>query len=145
MCGSGCTSDQRLKQNIEPLTGAVDKLLQLKGVTFEWKNPEEHQDHKGTQTGVIAQDVQKVFPQWVRETDKGFLNVDPDARTMVALTVEGFRELKTENDELRQRVQWLEAGRRPMISGVGEGGIGLGLLAVAGAVLARRKRSDATA
>jgi Chaperone of endosialidase len=138
-----CNSDQRLKQNIEPLTGALDKLLQLKGVTFEWKNPEDHGDHKGTQTGVIAQEVEKVFPQWVRETEKGVKNVDPDARTMVALTVEGFRELKAQNDELRLRVQSLEAGRRPMISGIGEGGVGLGLIAVAGAVLiSRRRRSE---
>jgi hypothetical protein len=145
-CGVSCNSDRRLKQNIEPLTGAIDKLLQLKGVTFEWKNPEEHGNHTGAQTGVIAQDVERIFPQWVHETEKGFKNVDPDARTVVALTVEAVRELKAQNDELRARVASLEAGRRPTMSRFGEGGLGLGFgVAVAGAaVVMRRKRSDAS-
>jgi hypothetical protein len=142
-CGSGCSSDRRLKDNIKPMTGALATLLELKGVTFEWRKPEEHQNHAGPQTGVIAQDVQKVFPQWVHENPDGFLSVDPDARSVLGLTVEGFRELKTENGELRDRIRSLEAGRRPMMSGFGEGGIGLGLVAVAGAlVMTRRKRPE---
>lgn len=143
-CGSGCNSDRRLKQNIQPLTGALDKLLELRGVTFEWKNPEEHENHRGVQTGVIAQEVEKVFPQWVRQTDKGVLNVDPDARTMVGLTVEAFRELKAENDRLKERVSALESGRQPRISGFNLNGIGLGVggLAIAGALVASRRRRE---
>jgi hypothetical protein len=84
--------------------------------------------------------VQRVFPQWVGETDKGFLTVDPDARSMVALTAEGFRELKAENDDLRDRVKALEAGRRPLVPGMGEGAMGLGLMAMAGVFVATRRR-----
>jgi hypothetical protein len=142
-CGSGCTSDRRLKRNIQPLAGALDRLLQLKGVTFEWKNPEEHESHTGSQVGVIAQEVEEVFPQWVRVNESGFKNVDPDARAVLGLTVEGFRQLKAENNDLRDRVKSLEAGRRPLVSGLGEGGIGCGLVAIAGAPIAtRRKRSE---
>jgi hypothetical protein len=143
-CGSGCNSDRRLKENIAPLKGALDKLLKLKGVTFAWKNPEEHQNHQGMQTGVIAQEVQGVFPQWVRENENGFLNVDPDARSVLGLTVEALRELKVENADLKARVKVLESAQRPAVSmRAGEFGLsamaGVGLL---GACALRRKRED---
>jgi hypothetical protein len=129
-CTGTCSSDSRLKQNVRPLTDALDTLLQFKGVTFEWKNPEEHQNHTGKQTGVIAQDVEKVFPQWVGEDKKGFKTVDPDARTVLALQVEAFRELKARSDAQEERIKALEANRRPLISGLtAEGGLfGIGFV-----------------
>jgi Chaperone of endosialidase len=152
--GNSCTSDVRLKQNVKPLTGALDTLLQLKGVTFEWKNPEEHNNHTGTQAGIIAQDVEKVMPQWVGENKKGFKTVDPDARTMLGMTVEAFREVndrlkvvETENDALKkqaakQQVQLdkqqaeideIKHGRDPISHGPG---FGPGMLALLAAVFA---------
>jgi hypothetical protein len=142
-CGGSCNSDRRLKQDIEPLTGALDKLTQLRGVTFKWKNPEEHENHTGTQTGLIAQEVQTVFPQWVRENEKGTLNVDVDPRAMAALTVESIRALKTDNDLLKERVAALESGRQPRISGFNLNGVGFGVGGLAlglGLVISRRKR-----
>jgi hypothetical protein len=143
VCQLGCSgSDERLKQHIAPLRNPLQTLLQLKGVTFEWKNPAEHENHTGTQIGVIAQDVEKVFPQWVGEHE-GYKTVDPDARTVLALSVEGFRQLKSENDELRRRVNALEANRRPLISGMGQeaGALGLGFAALASVfMVSRRKR-----
>jgi hypothetical protein len=67
---SGCTawtnnSDIRLKKNVKTLEGALDRLLQLRGVTFEWKNPSEHGNRQGVQRGFIAQEVEKVIPEWV--------------------------------------------------------------------------------
>jgi hypothetical protein len=146
VCEFGCSSDERLKQNIEPLTGALDKILQLKGATYEWKDPAEHQNHTGTQIGVIAQQVEKVFPQWVREDNKGFKTVDPDPRTMTALTVEGFRTLKAENDALKERVKALETGTHPIMGSTGLGGnsgwaFG-GLALVSSLILSRKKRED---
>jgi hypothetical protein len=147
---SGCSSDRRLKQNIEPLTGAADKLLQLHGVSFDWKNPEEHEDQPGRQVGFIAQDVERIFPQWVGEDKKGFKTLVIPEKAMAALTVESLRSLKAENDalrtqssDLRHRVEALEAGRRPMVSGFGEGGIGFGLLAVAGAIMTTKRKRNA--
>jgi hypothetical protein len=131
-----CSSDERLKKNIEPLPSAtaLEQMLKLRGVSFEWKNPEEHQNHAGTQTGVIAQDVEKVIPQWVGEDKKGFKTVDPDARTVLALTVESFREVKVENDELKRRldkqqeeIDRLLHGKDPISQGPG---FGAGMLAL---------------
>jgi hypothetical protein len=142
----------RLKKNVKPLSGALDELLLLKGVTFEWKNPEQHENHIGPQMGVIAQDVEKVFPQWVRETEAGFKNVDPDARTVLALTVESIRSLKTENDSLREAVKAQNARLdalegKPRLSSIVPASLRLlsfgGVFALGAAfVVSRRKRSD---
>src|SRR5687768_5367909 len=58
-------SDVRLKRNVSTLEGSLDKLLKLRGVTFEWKDPAKHVGRFGVQTGFIAQEVEKVFPDWV--------------------------------------------------------------------------------
>jgi Chaperone of endosialidase len=140
----------------QALSGALDQLLQLKGVTFEWKNPEEHLNRTGPQTGMIAQDVRKVFPQWVNETpDSKVLTVEPDARTVLALNVEAFRELKNKSDKqqaqidkLQRQLDILTNGKDPISSGPGFGTgtlalMGLGLGGFAGASrLIRRKREE---
>jgi hypothetical protein len=93
------------------------------------------------QRGFIAQEVEKVMPEWVGVDKEGFKTLNLTG--MEPMVVESLRTLKTENDELRERVRALEAGRRPMISGLGEGGIGFGLAVVAGAVVfVRRRRVD---
>jgi Chaperone of endosialidase len=145
-CVAGfCASDQRFKKNVAPLTGATDKLLQLKGVTFEWNNPEEHGNQAGVQTGFIAQEVEKVFPGWVDENNKGMKGIVLPPMQLAALQIEAFREQKAEIDALKAQVKALEDNRRPMISLNTAGGtlFGFGLAAMAGAVvISRRKRSE---
>jgi hypothetical protein len=109
-CGGTCTSDIRLKKNVKPLKGALDELLQLKGVTFEWIDPTKHDNHTSTQEGVIAQDIQKLRPQWVHETpDTHVLTVDPDQRTVLALTVEAFREVNDRANKAEARADKADA------------------------------------
>lgn len=91
----GCASDIRLKQDIQPLEGALDKLVKLNGVSFEWKkNPGTHY------MGFIAQEVEKQFPILVEtEPDDGYKTVNYNG--MTAPIVEAIKELKAENDNLR--------------------------------------------
>jgi Chaperone of endosialidase len=136
------SSDSRLKKNIQPLAGALDDLLRLKGVTFEWNNADDHAGQTGTQRGFIAQDVEKVFPGWVGVDQKGFKTLS--VQQIEALEVESIRALKAENDDLKERVKALE-GRRPVASNAGglELGLGgLGLAAVGMVVFGRRKRDE---
>ena len=60
------TSDERLKKNIEEIGDeSNEKVKQLRPVTYQWK----HQTHNKSQAGFIAQEVEKVLPELVKEND----------------------------------------------------------------------------
>lgn len=63
-------SDKRLKKDIKPVEKAIDKIKALKPVSWSWKDPEQ-----GISTGFIAQDVEKVMPELVREEGKSGLGL----------------------------------------------------------------------
>jgi hypothetical protein len=63
--GGTCSSDLRTKQNVEPITGALDRVLKLRPVSFEYKAQPGVR-----QTGFIAQEVEKVMPQLVVDDGK---------------------------------------------------------------------------
>jgi hypothetical protein len=92
----GVVSDRRLKKNIAPLNGALERLLKLRSVTFEYKDPEKVHQFKGTQTGFIAQDVEQVFPEWVTENAEGYKTVS--IRGFESESVQAIRELRQEKD-----------------------------------------------
>ncbi len=96
------SSDVRLKKNIHPMAGALEKMLALHGVTFEWKDPASQGNLTGTQMGMIGQEVEKVFPEWVSEDPAGMKVIS--VRGFEALTVEAVRELQEENKSLRREV-----------------------------------------
>jgi hypothetical protein len=89
-------SDRRLKKNIKPIIGALGRLMALQGVTYQWKYPESQGNMTGTYTGMIAQDVEPVFPEWIRERENGYKTL-----TVIGfegIVVEALRELRAEND-----------------------------------------------
>jgi hypothetical protein len=137
-------SDRRFKKNVAPVLDAIDQLLKLQGVNFEWIEPEKHNDSAGTQIGFIAQDVEKVFPSWVKTDAEGFKALS--ISQIEGLEVESIRMLKLQNDLLAQRVKELESGHRPLVSGLDLNGVGFGVggLAIGFGlvVVARRKRPD---
>ena len=63
------SSDERLKKNISMIDGrqALKKLSQLQGVTFDWVNPQQHA--QAVCAGVVAQQVEAVFPEWVHNIE----------------------------------------------------------------------------
>ena len=101
------TSDMRLKDKIETISGALDKLLQLRGVGFVWREPEKFDDAAGPQMGLIAQEVEQVFPEWVVETSSGFKILV--FRGFEALVVEALRELSTNIADVKARLDKLDA------------------------------------
>ena len=87
-------SDGRLKENIEPIQGALDKVNILSGITFNSRG------QKKRQAGLIAQDLQKVLPEVVHENENGMLSVAYG--NTVSLLVEAIKELRSEVADLRQ-------------------------------------------
>jgi len=92
----GVFSDRRLKKDILPLDGALERLLKLKSATFKYKDPKKSHQFEGTQIGFIAQEVEEVFPEWVTENGEGYKVVS--IRGFESLTVQALRELRAEKD-----------------------------------------------
>jgi hypothetical protein len=95
------TSDARLKENVTPLYGALDKVSLIRGVSFDWT--EEHIAERGGEddyfvrkhdVGVIAQEVEAVLPQVVATRNNGFKAVRYEK--IVPLLIEAIKELKAE-------------------------------------------------
>lgn len=86
------TSDIAEKENIQPLDNALDKILNLQGVSFNWKED-------GTkESGVIAQQVENHIPEAVTKVD-GYYSVNP--YTLIGYLIESIKELKQEITELK--------------------------------------------
>jgi hypothetical protein len=91
-------SDRNLKENIEPILNAVEKVQQLNGVTY---NRNDLEDTTKRYAGIIAQDLQAVLPEAV-EGDS-ILRVDYNAT--IGLLIEAIKELKTEVDDLKAKLK----------------------------------------
>jgi len=105
-------SDKRLKKEIAPLTDALGKLLKLRGVRFEWRRPEAMGNQTGLQMGLIAQEVEKVFPEWVAAGPDGYKELT--IRGFEALTIEAVRELLSEIEGLKARLD--KASRQQQVA-----------------------------
>lgn len=88
-------SDIRYKNEISTIPNALDKITQLRGVNFKWKDMED----KNLQMGVIAQDVEKVFPELVSTNHDGYKTVA--YANLVGALIEAIKEQQTQIDELK--------------------------------------------
>lgn len=99
-------SDARLKDNVRPIEGALGAVLAIGGKTFDWcdshiatRGGEDGLFVRKADFGVIAQDVERVFPRAVCARPDGHLAVD--YAKLAALAFQAIIELKAEVDELR--------------------------------------------
>lgn len=97
------TSDLRLKQEVRPILGALNRLLHLRGVSFAWKEPEKMGNQTNRQMGLIAQEVMDVIPEWVSTSPDGYLELTITG--FEALVIEAIRELHTEIENLEARLE----------------------------------------
>ena len=96
------TSDERLKDIVNPITVDLDKLSKLRKVYFNWKDKPD----SNLQLGMIAQDVQELYPELVSEAD-GQLSLSYEKLSVIAL--EAIDVLHNENNELKSRIERLES------------------------------------
>lgn len=103
------SSDSRLKKDIQPLAGTLDKVLRLRGVSYLMKDDP-------TQTrkiGVIAQELETEYPELVATDDKGmksvaYANLTPVLIEAVKALQAENKALKDDNDALKVRLERLE-------------------------------------
>jgi hypothetical protein len=110
-------SDERLKENIETITSALDKVMTLRGVTYNSNQLAESFGYinKEKQVGVIAGDVEKVLPEAVKPAPFDLIRIDENTEIsrsgenyktvqyekLVPLLIEAIKELKLELDTLK--------------------------------------------
>jgi hypothetical protein len=86
------SSDIRLKENIQPIQNALEKVESISGNTYDWKEGfEEMHSHKGNDVGVIAQEIEEILPQIVTNRDNGYKAVQYEK--IVPLLIEAIKEL----------------------------------------------------
>lgn len=89
-------SDQRLKTDIKPVTNALEKILQINGVYYKWKRLPANQSR---QLGLIAQNVESVFPEAVTTDEKGIKSVA--YQNLISPVIEAIKEQQKQIDELK--------------------------------------------
>jgi len=102
------SSDIRLKDNVRPIENALFKVKQIRGIEFEWNDKLGDRGHLPSGTtdiGVVAQDVQKVLPEIVKERKDGYLGIRYER--MIPLLIEGIKDQQKQIDELKEKLDAL--------------------------------------
>ena len=88
------TSDVNLKTNIHQIENSLSKVIQIRGVTFDWKETNR------SSAGVIAQEVENVLPEFVNGNEVKTVNYNG----ITGALIESIKEMKAENDIMKQRL-----------------------------------------
>ncbi|MCB0743919.1 MAG: tail fiber domain-containing protein [Ignavibacteriae bacterium] len=117
------SSDKRFKKDIAPLISSIENIQKLRGVTYTWRKdefPAENFNDK-KQIGLIAQEVEKVFPELVHTREDGYKGVEYSKLTAVLIEAVKEQQIKiddlkklnsefsTQNSELEKRLSNLES------------------------------------
>ncbi|MCF7730100.1 MAG: tail fiber domain-containing protein [Akkermansiaceae bacterium] len=114
------SSDVRYKQDIRPVSGALETITALRGVSYDWNRAgfPDKDFPKDRSIGFIGQEIEKVLPSVVHKDAEGFYSVaySEVIPVLVEATKQlndrqetGIRALREENSALRERIATLEA------------------------------------
>lgn len=100
--GTVYTSDIQYKKNIDPVTDALDRVVKLRGVSYEWKRDEYQEKNfpDGRHYGVIAQEVEKILPDVVSAGSDGTKAVA--YIEIIPVLIEAIKEQQKEIAELKK-------------------------------------------
>ena len=95
------SSDLTMKENVSPIDNALDMISSLTGNTFDWKSNAGIWGLEGGDTGIIAQEVEKLkLPGVTKKRDDGTIGVRYDR--LIPVLIEAIKELKSEINELKK-------------------------------------------
>lgn len=113
-------SDGRLKTDLGEIPDALERLTQLRGVTFRYTDPDRALGADGPRMGFLAEEVEQVFPEWVGYTEDGYRFLTLTGfEAVVVEALRGLQQrgtaaieqrdreiaaLQTETEELRQEL-----------------------------------------
>ena len=102
-----CSSDRRFKKNIQVLPNPLAKVMQLQGVSYQWRNDvPNHTFSEGTQIGLIAQDVEALFPDLVLTDANGYKSVNYIG--LVPVLIEAIKAQQAQIENLQQQAKTAE-------------------------------------
>ncbi|MDX2305966.1 MAG: tail fiber domain-containing protein, partial [Microscillaceae bacterium] len=106
--GSFITSDKRFKKNIQTIPSAMDRLSQINGVSYAFETQKFAGKGlpEGQTLGLIAQEVEKVFPELVVEDAEGFKAVNYDG--LIPVLIEALKAQKQNTEALEEKIKQLE-------------------------------------
>jgi len=93
-------SDRRLKTDIEPITNALPKVMQMQGVYYKRNDIEDARE----QVGVIAQDMEAIVPEVVLTADDDMQTKSVDYGKITAVLIEAVKQLNIELQTLKQQI-----------------------------------------
>lgn len=96
-------SDSRLKKHIRRLSGSLKKINELSGYLYDWIDV--NKDNR-SQIGLLAQEVQKVLPELVKQDEKGILSVNYSG--LIPVMINALKEQQAIIERLQDRVSALE-------------------------------------
>ena len=96
------SSMREMKDNIEPIENILPAVLQLQGVTFDWKK-DKNNDKRSNRYGFIAEDVHEVLPSLVSYSPEG-IPIGVQYSKMTAVLLEAIKEQQVQIDELKSEL-----------------------------------------
>ena len=97
------SSDKRLKDNLTHILNPIEKVKQINGYEFDWNDKQDI--YKGHDVGVIAQEVEKIMPELVRDNSNGYKAVKYEK--LVPLLIESIKDQQKQIDELKKKLEEL--------------------------------------
>jgi hypothetical protein len=121
-CSSGTwtASDSRFKKNIKPIEKALEKIMKMKGKTYEFKTEEfkERNFSIGSNVGFIAQELKEILPEAVKQEENGYYSVN--YMEIIPVLVEGIKEQQETIEKLSKELTETQTTMETMRSEVGD-------------------------
>lgn len=95
------SSDERLKDNLKPISDPLEKISNISGYEFDWNDKQNL--YSGHDVGVVAQEIEQVIPEIVTERDDGYKAVKYEK--LVPLLIESIKELTAKVEELESKLK----------------------------------------